>query len=68
MFATTVLDQEHKTFVVYVVSFLGFDLGIYLSCRPLIADLILKKTFIIIPAILISKAKMVARSMTKDFD
>ena len=54
-FASVVLDQEHKNFVVYVVSFSSttfpssFPLNIYLSRRPQIAGLIADKALIKVP-------------------
>lgn len=48
--AVTVLDPEHKTFVVHIASFNSTPLNIHIFCRPQIVYLIAKKVLIKISA------------------
>lgn len=57
-FTTITLDPEHKTLIIYLASIIGFDLSVYLSCRSLIASLILDKTLTIILVMTILTAKI----------
>lgn len=59
-FLVETFDPEYETFAIYIASFTNFDLDVHLFYKSQLAGLIQKKTFAIIPCILVSKSKIVA--------